>query len=133
VKPIPILLAATVISTFAYAAANPARQAIVDTYAKEAGITAFSAERGKAFFEATHIGGRPDTPSCTTCHGVSPRAAGQTRAGKAIDPMAVSRNPKRFTDPAFVEKWFTRNCDSVLGRPCTATEKGDVIAYLSSL
>jgi hypothetical protein len=133
VKPIPILLAVTVISTVAFAAENPARQAILDGYAKEAGVAAFSAERGKAFFEATHVGGKPDTPSCSACHGVSPRAAGQTRAGKAIDPMAVSRNPKRFTDRAFVEKWFTRNCDSVLGRPCNATEKGDVIAYLSSL
>jgi hypothetical protein len=133
VKTISILLAASVISTFAFAAANPARQAILDGYAKEAGVTAFSAERGRALFEATHGGGKPDTPSCTTCHGVNPRSAGQTRAGKAIDPMAVSRNPKRFTDPSFVEKWFTRNCDGVLGRPCTATEKGDIIAYLSSL
>lgn len=132
-KPIPVLLAAAVILTSAIAAAVPARQAILDAYAKEAGVAAFSPERGKEFFETRHAGGKPDTPSCTTCHGINPRAVGKTRVGKAIDPMAVSVNPERFTDPAVVEKWFTRNCDSVLGRPCTAIEKGDVIAYLSSL
>jgi hypothetical protein len=132
-RPIPILVAAAVITATAVAMANPATQAILDAYAKEAGVTAFSAERGQMFFEATHTGGKPDTPSCTSCHGRSPREAGRTRAGKTIDPMAVSVNPKRFTDRAVVEKWFARNCDSVLGRGCTAAEKGDVITYLSGL
>jgi hypothetical protein len=58
---------------------------------------------------------------------------GQTRAGKAIEPMAVSANPKRFTDPAKVTKWFLRNCGTVLGRECTAVEKGNVLTYLSNL
>ncbi|SMF13653.1 protein of unknown function [Tistlia consotensis] len=129
-----ILLAVTLVATAGLAlAASPVRQAILDGYAKEAGVAAFSAERGKAFFEASHAGGKPETPSCTTCHGMDPRMPGRTRAGKAIEPMAVSANPKRFTDSAFVEKWFKRNCDSVLGRPCSAAEKGDLIAYLSSL
>ena len=101
-------------------------------YAAEAGA-APSAERGAAFFAATHVGGKPDTPSCSTCHTADPRAEGRTRAGKAIEPMAVSRNPTRYTDLKFVEKWFGRNCDSVLGRACTAGEKADFIAYMSSL
>lgn len=88
---------------------------------------------GNAFFHATHSGGKPDTPSCTTCHTNDPRAMGKTRAGKAIDPMAVSVNPNRFTDPAKVEKWFIRNCNTVLGRECTAGEKADVLAYLRSI
>lgn len=129
----PLFLATALVALSAAAIAASPRQAILDGYAKEAGVTAFSAERGKAFFEADHTGGKPASPSCTTCHGTNPRVAGQTRAGKAIEPMAVSANPQRFTDPAFVEKWFGRNCDSVLGRPCTATEKGDFIAYMSSL
>jgi len=129
----PMLLAAALVSLCTAAFAASPRQAILESYAKEGGITAFSAQRGKAFFEANHAGGKPASPSCTTCHGQDPRQAGRTRAGKVIEPMAVSANPERFTDPAFVEKWFGRNCDSVLGRACTATEKGDFIAYLSSL
>ena len=90
----------------------------------------FSAERGAALYRATHQG--KDGPvSCSTCHGSSPLGNGQTRLGKAIDPMAVSKNPARYTDPANVEKWFKRNCTEVLGRGCTATEKGDFITYMS--
>jgi hypothetical protein len=44
--------------------------------------------------------------------------------------MAVSSNPARFTDPAQVEKRFDRDCPNVLGRVCTAEEKGDFITYL---
>ena len=47
--------------------------------------------------------------------------------------LNLGGNAARFTDSAFVEKWFGRNCDSVLGRACTAAEKADVIAWLSSL
>jgi isopentenyl phosphate kinase len=57
---------------------------------------------------------------------------GQTKAGKAIDPMAVSKTPTRFTEADKVAKWFLRNCNTVLGRECTPLEKGDVISYLSS-
>lgn len=94
------------------------------------GFAGFAAERGAAFYAATQSGGKPDTPSCASCHGAAPREQGRTRAGKEIAPMAVSLTPDRFTDPAKVEKWFGRNCNSVLGRDCTAAEKGDFIAYL---
>jgi uncharacterized protein DUF1924 len=110
------------------------RDAILATYLAQAkkdnpAIAAFSAERGAAFFRAKHAGGQPDTPSCTTCHGSDPKLAGQARTGKPIDPMAVSKNPSRFTDLATVEKWFGRNCKGVLGRECSAAEKGDFIAF----
>ena len=85
----------------------------------------------QAFFAAKHTGGKPDTPSCTSCHSQDPTAAGETRAGKRIEPMAVSKNPSRFTKVDEVNKWFGRNCNSVLGRECTAVEKGDFITYLS--
>jgi hypothetical protein len=124
---------AALVPAAAAAAGNPAREAILQAFARQAGVAHFSAERGRIFFESTHTGGKPETRKCTACHGPDLRRAGRTRAGKAIQPMAVSANPERFTDPAKVAKWFRRNCDTVLGRPCTATEKGDVIAYLSSL
>lgn len=113
-------------------AASAARDTILSGYAAQAGGP-LSADRGKAFFLAQHSGGKPDTPSCSTCHTTDPRNMGRTRVGKAIDPMAVSRTPARFTDPAKVEKWFGRNCNTVLGRDCTAQEKGDIIAFFTSL
>ena len=108
--------------------------AMLASQAKEsdASFAAFSADRGRAFWTTPHSGGNPDTPSCTTCHTRDPHAVGETRAGKSIEPMAVSRSPQRFTDLAKVEKWFARNCKTVLGRACTPAEKGDVITYLAS-
>ena len=47
-------------------------------------------------------------------------------------PLAVSLSPTRFTDPETVAKWFARNCRGVLGRACTAQEKGDVLTYFIS-
>ncbi|WP_231700967.1 DUF1924 domain-containing protein [Aliiruegeria sabulilitoris] len=105
---------------------------LIANYAAEAGVAA-SAERGQALFTASHTGGKPDTPSCTTCHGADPRAGGLARTGKPIEPLAPSANPERLTDLKFVEKWFGRNCNSVLGRDCTSAEKADVIAWLASL
>jgi cytochrome c peroxidase len=130
------LLAPLVTASAAYA--DPARDAILASLAAEAAkadpaFKAFSAADGKSLWLADHSGGKPDTPSCTTCHTKDATATGQTRAGKAIEPMAVSASPQRFTEPDKVAKWFLRNCNSVLGRECSATEKGDIITYLSSL
>ena len=116
--------------------ADPSRDAILATLTAEAkkvdpAFTGFSAERGQVFYSGKHTGGKPDTPSCTSCHNQDPTAAGETRAGKRIEPMAVSKNPGRFTKVDDVNKWFGRNCNSVLGRECTAVEKGDFITYLS--
>jgi cytochrome c peroxidase len=90
----------------------------------------FSAQRGKAFFDASHGGDW----SCASCHTADPLAAGKhAKTGKAIAPLAPAANPERFTDVAAVEKWFRRNCNDVLGRECTAQEKGDVLQYLMSV
>ena len=126
-----VIVLLAVVPVSAMALANTARDAILANFAKQAGGS-LSASRGETFFKASHTGGKPDTPSCTTCHTTNPLNPGRTRAGKAIEPMAVSANPKRFTDPAKVEKWLRRNCASVLGRECTPAEKGDVITWLSS-
>lgn len=127
-----LVFAGAMIAAGAAWAAPAAVQAIIDSYATAGGAN-FSADAGKALFQANHTGGNPDTPSCTTCHTADPKNVGHTRAGKEIAPMASSLSPDRFTDPAKVEKWFGRNCNTVLGRECTAQEKGDILTYLSNL
>ena len=90
----------------------------------------FSAQRGEAFFKASHGGDW----SCASCHTGNPLNAGKhAKTGKPIAPLAPAANPERFTDGATVDKWFRRNCNDVLGRACTAQEKGDVLHYLMSL
>lgn len=86
-----------------------------------------SARRGEQFFKARHGA----EWSCASCHTANPAATGRhAKTGKSIAPLAPAANPKRFTRPAKVSKWFKRNCNDVLGRECSAREKGDVLAYL---
>lgn len=113
------------------------REELLDRYAREAkaseaAFSAFSSRSGEALHIARHATGKPDTPSCTACHGDDPRRPGQTKTGKSIDPMAVSVSQSRYTDAAKVEKWFRRNCTEVLGRACTPREKGDWLTYMIS-
>ncbi len=131
------LVRTAVVLTLAFALVTPsvaaagARSSIIAGFAAKAGKP-LSAARGKAFFTGKHTGGKPETPTCLTCHTSNLRGMGKTRAGKAIKPMAVSANPERFTDPKKVAKWFRRNCKTVLGRECTAQEKGDVLTWLAT-
>lgn len=119
-------------------AGDPGRDALLTDYATQAkqadpAFTGFSAERGAAFYANHFPEAKPQTPACQACHGPDPRQPGQNaKTGKAIDPMAVSANPKRFTSQADVEKWFGRNCPQVVGRDCTAREKGDFITFLTN-
>ena len=106
------------------------REDLLAQYAAAAKSGGFSAARGKSFHTQSFAGGKPDTPACTSCHGKDTRGAGRTPAGKAIDAVAVSVTPSRYTDPAKVEKWFKRNCTEVLGRECTPQEKGDWLTYV---
>lgn len=114
-------------------AATPAdmRQAFAASAKAEApGFGGLSAARGEQFFKSTH--GREW--SCASCHGARPVSDGKHAVtGKIIAPLAPSANASRFTDPAKTEKWFKRNCNDVLGRQCTAAEKGDVLEYLLTL
>ncbi len=90
----------------------------------------FSAERGERFYKQTH----GKELSCASCHTEDPAASGKhATSGKVIQALAPAANAERFTDPAKVEKWFKRNCNDVLGRVCTPTEKGDVIAYILTI
>ncbi len=89
----------------------------------------FQAAEGRRIYEATHVqDGAP--VSCATCHTADPRQRGTTPAGKLVDPLAPSANPVRLTDRREVEKWFKRNCKQVMGRECTAAEKGHFVTYL---
>ena len=131
----PFLLGTFVFILPALAAAGP-RDDILARYAEQAqrlipAFSGFSAERGQAFYNRSFAGGKAETPACTSCHGTDPRHSGQTLSGKAIDPVAVSTAPARYTDSLKVEKWFKRNCNEVLGRPCTVLEKGDWLTYVS--
>ncbi|MEW5729546.1 MAG: DUF1924 domain-containing protein [Pseudomonadota bacterium] len=116
-------------------AADP-RAAVLDHFATRAraadpAFAGFSAERGEALFRTKWAGGDERTPSCTACHTENPRRQGRNaKTGRPIEPVAVSANPKRFTDLDEVEKQFGRDCKSVLGRECTAREKGDYITFM---
>jgi hypothetical protein len=95
-----------------------------------AASTAPQAANGQRFFTATH--GRQW--SCSSCHGSVPTREGKhAGTGKAIGALAPAVDPSRFADAAKTEKWFRRNCNDVLGRECSASEKADVLAWLMSL
>ena len=88
------------------------------------------AERGRVFFTSRHGG----EWSCASCHHAPPTRPGQhAGTGKALAPLAPAFNPRAFSDTAKVDKWFRRNCKDVLQRECSAGEKADVMAYLTSL
>jgi len=133
-KIIPILftsLGALLVTTARAEAPNDFLRAF-ETAARQdqPGFTGFSARRGETFFTGTH--GRDW--SCASCHTRNPAAAGKhAKTDKPIQPLAPSANAGRFTRPEKVEKWFRRNCNDVLGRTCTPSEKGDVLAYLLSI
>jgi len=130
-------LAATLALTFSGAGIAGPREAQLDQYASATkaanpAFSGFSAARGKTLHTQSFAGGKADTPACTSCHGREPSGAGRNPAGKAIEAMALSVSPSRYSDPAKVEKWFKRNCKEVLGRECSALEKGDWLTFMIS-
>lgn len=89
-----------------------------------------NAGKGEVFFNSRQGG----EWSCASCHGTPPTTKGKhANTGKVIAPLAPAFNPKAFTVTAKVDKWFRRNCNDVLSRECSASEKADVLAYLNSL
>lgn len=137
VSAVPILLLAGLVLAAPAQAADPARDAILAGYAKAAkaadsGFAGFSAARGESIYRARNTV-NPDFPSCATCHTDDPTRPGRhAKTGREIAPVAVSVNPKRFTDSEKVEERFNRDCKTVLGRECSARDRGDFIAFLSS-
>jgi Domain of unknown function (DUF1924) len=115
------LAAAALVAGLALAAAGPA-------------LGAGNAAAGaRAWTEEHQAAEAPSPRSCSTCHTKDITKPGKhATTSKVIEPMAVSVNPKRLSDPAKVEKWFKRNCGWTLGRECTPQEKADFTAYLQS-
>ena len=95
----------------------------------------FSAAAGEALWHKEFVNAKSgDKRKCTTCHTNDLTQPGKhAKTGKVIDPMALSANPKRFTDIKKINKWFKRNCKWTVGRECTAQEKGDILAFIKSL
>jgi hypothetical protein len=127
-----LIVAVSLVGASSYAA-------VVDDMLKEyqlQGASNFAASRGEELWHKKF----PDpenpgkTQTCGTCHGDDLKQKGKhATTNKVIDPMAPTVNKDRLTDPKFIEKWFKRNCKSVLGRECTPQEKGDVLSYLRGL
>lgn len=127
-----VVLGAGVANATDYSPVSPDYVSSLKAAAREAdaGFEGFSAQRGRLWFSTRH----GTDWSCSTCHTEDPLATGRhARTGRSIAALAPAANPERLTDTAKIEKWFRRNCGDVLGRACTAVEKGDVIAYLTSL
>ena len=89
----------------------------------------FSAAAGHKLYLATFTVDGQAT-SCSSCHTPDPRKIGRTPAGKVVEPLSPTVNPARLTDRREVEKWFTRNCKQVMGRECTAEEKGNFVTWM---
>jgi len=101
---------------------------IIAGYRAETGAV-FDAANGGDLWRRSGKKGRV----CADCHGRNLTQPGKhMRTGKKIEPMASSANPKRFTDPKKVEKWFKRNCKWTWGRECTAREKGHLLTWLTT-
>jgi len=114
------------------APADIARTYAADAARQQPGFVP-AAERGREFF-TRHFTASKDFASCSTCHTDNPAVAGKHQiTGKRIAPMAPAANAERFSSAAKVEKWFKRNCDEVIGRDCTAAEKADFIAYMTTV
>lgn len=126
-----ILSCLMVVNAYAADSANTQLQQLASqAKAENSAFTAFNAQRGQQFFSSTH----GNDWSCASCHTKNPLQTGKHDVtGKIIQPMAPSANPTRFTDAAKTQKWFKRNCKDVVGRECTAQEKGDVLTWLISL
>jgi len=106
---------------------------LVNSYEK-AGAGPFSTANGEAaWLQENRPADGEKARACTNCHGANLNLPGRhIKTGKAIEPMSLSVNPSRFTEPKKVEKWFRRNCRWTFGRECTSQEKGDFIQFIIS-
>jgi len=91
---------------------------------------ALSAEAGRAFYTKKVVVDGKDL-SCSACHTDDPTKAGKhVETKKAIDPMAISANPDRFSDVKKVEKNFAKHCKELYKKDCSALDKGNFLTYL---
>jgi len=113
-------------------------QKLADKYATIAkninpNSTGLSADDGKDFFNR-EITIKGKQVACASCHTANPADNGKhIVTGKPIRPLSPNANEKRFASIDKVEKNFTKHCNDIIGRDCTAQEKGNFIAYLLSV
>ncbi len=128
------LIALLSIASFSAHADVATAQKLADKYATFAkNINAeysASADEGKAFFNR-EITVKGKQVACASCHTVNPAGEGKHLVtGKPIRPLSPAVNDKRFTSVEKVEKNFTKHCNDIIGRDCTAEEKANFITYL---
>ncbi len=127
-------LAALLARPAAARAASPVTSELLREYGSLAkrdnpAFLAFSRAEGRRIY-TTEFVRDGQRISCATCHTDDPRGRGRTPIGKIVEPLSPAANPERFTDRRQVEKWFKRNCSQVMGRECTAEEKGHFVTYV---
>ncbi len=128
----PAIATALVLAASLLWAAAPGDD-LLATY-KGQGAGPFDVAAGaRAWVQEQRPAGAEGPRSCATCHGSDLTRPGRhATTGKAIEPLAVSANPKRLSDPSHTEKWFGRNCRWTLGRECSPQEKGDFVRLIQS-
>ncbi len=121
----------TLLSTNVAVAESTAVDELLAVYSRQ-GATAPDAQAGKELWlRKFPAKGKIDERSCSTCHGVDLRQAGEhIRTKKLIEPMAPSVNAKSLTNAREIRKWFKRNCKWTLDRECTAAEKANLLVYI---
>lgn len=120
------------LSTGGVMAETTAINKLLNVY-KQQGATTPNVQAGQRLWHKTFTGtGQFSKRSCTSCHGDDLKRAGKhVKTNKIIKPMAPSVNPERLGKKRNIRKWFKRNCKWTLGRECTATEKANLLVYLS--
>ena len=129
------LFIAMALASVAAQADQASAQKLADNYAVIAknidpASKGLSADDGKAFFNR-ELTIRGKQIACASCHTANPADAGKHAVTKkVIQPLAPAANAKRFSNLDKVEKNFEKHCLDIIGRDCTAQEKGNFIAYL---
>jgi len=115
-------------------------QKLADKYASIAknidpNFKGLSADAGRAFYiKEITLHGKSGKVSCSSCHTDNPAGQGEdVNTHKKIKSLAPAIDPKRFSDINKVEKNFEKHCLDIIGRDCTAQEKGDYITYLLTI
>ncbi len=126
------------LSLSAYAQSNEIQSYIesleADVLKIEPDFKGFNAKRGELIFSSKHIGKKGKEISCQSCHGIDLTKAGENFfTGKSIDALSPNANKERLSSVKSVKKWLRRNFRDVYKREGSAKEKGDVLAYISTI
>jgi hypothetical protein len=114
-----LILTGAALGTSTYAVTPAEQLAALTTQA----ATAAQPARGQQFFTSKH----GKDWSCSSCHGATPTVGRKTRQYRQGDCAAgarVSTPSDLYRSPQKPRNGFSRNCNDVVGRECTASEKG---------